>query len=397
MSASSFADVAYDEAVQRTRDLVPVLRERAERSAKERIVLPETLDAFHRSGVLRALQPKRYGGMELDFTSVFDIGFEMGRGCASTSWTLVNLMIHHWMLALYDDKAQEDIWGDNPDAGIASGVIPSQGQATPVDGGYEVSGYWNFSSGVHVSDWNMLATTVRDGDKVVDLRLVLLHKSQYEVIDDWQVIGMEATGSMSVKAEKVFVPEHRALSMYQLGGGDVAPGTKVNTSPLYKVALSMLSGHVIGSAIAGNAQGALEMTIDSIKQRSAVTTGAKLRDIQAVQMRIGKAGAKIDAGVNIIRHDMLEGQDIARAGGVPDQERKLRSKRNVSFGAGLFREAVDEVFTLAGANAIYHRYPIQRMFRDTYAGSSHILFSPDINYSTWGLLALGGVVNNPTL
>jgi 3-hydroxy-9,10-secoandrosta-1,3,5(10)-triene-9,17-dione monooxygenase len=397
MSATSFSDVSYDEALERARGLVPVLRERVERSEEDRIILPETMDDLNRTGVLRALQPKRWGGMELDFVSCFDISYELGRGCASTSWTGVNLLIHHWMLALYDDRAQEEVWGENPDAGIASGVIPFQGQARPVDGGYIVSGCWNFSSGVNVSDWNMLAANVREGDKVVDAQLFVLHKSEYEVIDDWQVLGMRSTGSMTVKAEEVFVPAHRALSMHDLRGGDQFPGASSNPGPIYRVALSMLSGHIISGAAVGNAQAALELTVDSIKQRSAVTTGARLRDIQAVQIRVGTAAARVEAAQKLIRADILDAQELANRNEVPDQETKLRAKRNVSYAVSLCTEAVDILHGLAGANGIYDRYPIQRIFRDAHAGGSHILFGLDLNCSTWGLSALGGEVVSPLL
>lgn len=395
--SNKFTDVSYDEAVARARELVPALRERVERAEEARILLPETMSDLHRTGVLRVLQPKRWGGMELDFSACFDVAYELGRGCASTSWTAVNLLIHHWMLALYEDKAQEEVWGQNPDAGIASGVSPAQGQARAVDGGYIVSGRWNFSSGVNVSDWNMLAAMVREGDKVVDARLCVLHDSDYEIVDDWQVLGMRATGSMTVQAKDVFVPSHRALSMYDLCGGDSFPGAASNPGPLFRVALSMLSGHVISGAVVGNAQAALELTIDSIKQRSAATTGARLRDIQAIQMRVGAAAARIDAARQVIRNDLVEGQEIANRNEVPDQERKLRAKRNVSYGVSLCTEAVDMLHALAGANGIYDAYPIQRIFRDAHAGGSHILFGLDLNSSTWGLAALGGEVVSPLL
>lgn len=397
MSALSFADVSYEEAVRRASELVPVLRERAGIAEETRIIPPETMADLNRTGVLRALQPKRFGGMELDFQACFDIAYELGRGCASTAWTGVNLLIHHWMLALWPDQAQKDVWDQNPDAGIASGVVPAQGRARPVDGGYIVSGRWNFSSGVHVSDWNMLAVTVRDEDEVLDYKLIMVPKSDYTVVDDWQVLGMRATGSMTVEASEIFVPEHRTLSMADLRGGDTSPGAKCNPSALYRVALSMLSGHVIAASVVGNAQAAVELTVDSIKQRSAVTTGVRMRDIQAIQIRVADAAAKIDAAKELIRQDFVAGQVFADRNEVPDMERKLRSKRNVSLGIRLCTEAVDNLHSLAGANGIYNRYPIERIFRDAHAGAGHILFSCDINFSTWGLAALGGDVENPLL
>jgi 3-hydroxy-9,10-secoandrosta-1,3,5(10)-triene-9,17-dione monooxygenase len=390
MSAPSFADVPAEEAVKRASDLVPALRERVERVEKARILLPETLEDLHRTGVLRVLQPKRWGGMELPFVSCFDVAYELGRGCASTAWTGVNLIIHHWFLALFDDRAQEEVWGDNPEALIASGVSPAQGRGEAVDGGFVVSGRWNFSSGVNVSDWNMLAATVRDGDKVVDHRICLLHKSQYEIVDDWQVLGMRATGSMTVVAKDVFVPTHRTLSMRDMRGSASFPGAAGNPGPLFRAPLAMLSGHVISSALVGNAKGALELTAESIKQRSASYSGVRLRDLQSIQVRVGSSGAKIDAARHLIRAEMIEGQEYANRHEVPDQETNLRCKRNVSLGITLCTEAVDSLHTLAGANGMYDAYPIQRIFRDAHTGAGHIFFANDLNFSAWGLVAMGG-------
>jgi hypothetical protein len=201
--------------------------------------------------------------MELEFVSLFDIPAELGRGCASTAWNVANLGVHHWMLALYDERAQEEVWSKNPDALIASGIAYPQGRGRRVDGGFVISGLWNFSSGVDAAEWNMLAVTVRDGDRVVDHRMCLVPGSDYEIVDDWHVLGMRSTGSKSVRATDLFVPEHRALCMYLASGGSEFPGAKVNPNPLYRVPLSALGSHCLAAAGVGNAQAALELTVES--------------------------------------------------------------------------------------------------------------------------------------
>ena len=396
-AASSFAHVSYEEALKRARDLVPALRERAARSESERIMPPETLADLHRSGLLRILQPKRWGGMEFEFAAYVDIPCELARGCASTGWNAANLLIHHWMLALYDERAQEEVWGQNPEALIASGIAFPQGQGRVAEGGFVIGGRWNFSSGVNVADWNMLAVTVRDGDKVVDHRMCLLHKSEYQVVDDWQVLGMRSTGSMTVVAKDVFVPAHRALCMYEARGGDRFPGARGNPNPIYRVPLSTLGSHGIGGVAVGNAQAALELSIEVVKSRSTNYTGLRMRDFQAVQLRIGAAGARIDAARQILRTDCLEGQEIANCNVIADPERKLRFKRNLAYAVSLCTEAVDLLHAMAGANGIYDGYPIQRIFRDAHALAGHFSFSTDAQFSTWGLAALGGEIANPTL
>ena len=400
-NAPSFAGVGYEQALAGARALVPVLRERAARAEDARVMLPETLADLHRTGVLRVLQPRRWGGMELDYVAYVDFSEMLARGCASTGWNVGNLLIHHWMLALYDERAQQEVWGADPEALIASGIAYPQGSGKRAEsgntGGFLISGRWNFSSGVNVADWNVLAVTVRDGEKIVDHRMCLLHKSEYEVVDDWHVLGMRSTGSMTVVAKDVFVPEYRALCMYDARGGDGFPGARGNPNPVYRVPLSALGAHGIGGAAVGNAQAALDLTIESVVKRSTNYQGLKMRDIQTIQVRIGAAGARIDAARQLLRQNCVEAMEIARRNAIADAPTKLRFKRDLAYAANLCTEAVDILHAMAGANGIYDSYPIQRIFRDAHALGGHFSFSTDAQFSSWGLAALGGEVVNPTL
>jgi len=395
--ARSFAGVSYEEAIARARALVPALRARASEAEKARIMPQETIAELHASGILRSMQPKRWGGMEFDFVAYVDFCYELARGCPSTAWNFGNLQVHHWMLAMYEERAQEEVWGANPEALIASGIAFPQGRGKKVEGGYVIGGKWNFSSCSNIAEWNMLAVTVREGERAVDYRMCLLHKSQYEVIDDWQVLGMRATGSMSVVAKDVFVPEYKALGMLDARGGDKFPGAKTNPNPAYCVPLSALGGHGIGACAVGNAQAALEATIASVKERSTHYTGAKMRDFQAVQLRVGAAGAKIDAARLVLRNDCLEAQEIANRRQIADVATKLRFKRNLAYAVGIATEAVDMLHAMAGANGIYEAAPLERIFRDAHSLAGHISFSFDAQASSWGLAALGGEIVNPTL
>jgi 3-hydroxy-9,10-secoandrosta-1,3,5(10)-triene-9,17-dione monooxygenase len=217
------------------------------------------------------------------------------------------------------------------------------------------------------------------------------------VIDDWKVLGMRSTGSMTVAAKDVFVPEHKALCMYDTRGGDKFPGARTNRSPAYQVSANPLLGHGIGACAVGNAQAALELTVESVKQRSTSYTGAKMRDFQAVQLRIGAAGAKIDAARLILRNDCIEGQGFAARKEVADALTKLAWKRNLAFAVNLCTEAVDSLHAMAGANGIYESYPLERIFRDAHSLAGHFSFGFDAQGSAWGLAALGGEVVNPTL
>ena len=393
----SFAGVSCDDTLRRARDLVPALRSRAALAEAARVMLPETVSDMQRIGALRILQPQRWGGMELDFIAYIDVPMELARGCASTSWNVVNLSIHNWMLALYEERAQADVWDADPQALIAAGIAFPQGRARKADGGYVISGKWNFSSGVNIAEWCMLAVTVREGDKIIDHRMCLLDKSQYQVVDDWHTLGMRSTGSMTVIAQDIFVPDYRALCMYDIRGGDAFPGASGNPNPLYRISLTALGGHGIAATAVGNAMAALEHTLALVKERSTNYTGLKMRDQQIVQHRVAMAGAKIDSARLMLRSDALEAQTQAKKNVIPDKEKKLRYRRNAAYAATLCTEAVDTLHTVTGATGIYQSYPLERIFRDAHALGAHISLNFDAQAPSWGLVALGGEVENPTL
>jgi 3-hydroxy-9,10-secoandrosta-1,3,5(10)-triene-9,17-dione monooxygenase len=396
----NFAGVAYDDVLNQVRALVPALRNRAAQAEAARVMLPETVADLHRIGALRILQPRRWGGMEFDFIAYIDVPMELARGCASTSWNTVNLSIHEWMLAMYDERAQADVWGANPEALIAAGIAYPQGRARKVDGadgGFVISGKWNFSSGVNIAEWCMLAVIVRDGDKVIDHRMCLLDKSQYEVVDDWHTLGMRSTGSMTVIVKDVFVPEYRALCAYDILGGDTFPGARGNPNPLYRVSLNALGGHGIAATAVGNAMAALEHTLALVKERSTNYTGLKMRDQQIVQHRVSMAAVKIESARLMLRTDAIEVQALANKNIIPTMQEKLRYKRNAAYVATLCTEAVDTLHTVTGATGIYQSYPLERIFRDAHALGAHISLNFDAQAPSWGLVALGGEVANPTL
>ena len=394
---ADFSGVSYADALERARALIPVLRERAPRCDEAGELLPEAAADLHRTGLARVLQPKRWGGMELPFEAIFDIPEIVARGCISTAWNLSNLLAHHWMLAFYDEQAQAEVWNADRDAMIASGIAFPQGRGRAVEGGIELSGLWNFSSAVTPSTWNMLACVVRDGDKIIDYRMCLVPMAQYEVLDDWQVMGLRGTGSRSVKCDKVFVPQHRALSMVHHRRGEPFPGWRTNTQAVFRVPFGGLSGHCLLGCLVGNAQAMFDAITEMVTQRSTSYTTLKMRDLGTVQARIGLAGAQIDAARTMAHADCAEGQRMAEQGIEATLELKLKQKRNCAFGAKLATDAVDTLYALAGANGLYTRGPMERIFRDQHAAASHISFSIDAQTSAWGFVALGGESTNAVL
>jgi 3-hydroxy-9,10-secoandrosta-1,3,5(10)-triene-9,17-dione monooxygenase len=395
--AAGFAEVDYDEAMRRARELIPFLREQAARCEAARKLTPEVMGALTRAGLFRYLQPKARGGMELPFVAYFDIPEMLSRGDISVGWVVDNLASHHRNVTWFDPRAQEEVWGGNPDVGIASGIAYPQGRGVPAEGGIRLSGEWNFSSGTDHSDWSILACILRDGDRIADYLFCLLPRSQYEIMDDWHTLGMRATSSKTVRCQDVFVPSHRCVSMYLARDGHHWPGLAVHKNPHYRIPISALGGHGLGACMVGNARAALEIAVDLVKSRSTSYTGARMRDFQTVQLRIGAAGVKIDAAWLLMRSDCLEAQRVYEEGRTLEMETRLRYKRNAAQAARWCVEAVDALHEMTGANGIYDSYPLQRVFRDMRAAAGHISFSTDAQLAPWGLVQAGGEFRSPTL
>ena len=394
---NDFSHVSYEEALARAERLIPLLRAEAAESERLQRMTPKVVQALHEEGLLRIHQPKYWGGMELPYVAQFDISEIIGRGDASAAWTYANLSSHHRQLAHWPMQAQQDVLEDDPDALVASGIAYIQGSAERVAGGLRLTGRWGFSSGVTVSSWNMLACVVKEEGKPVDWYMCLLPEGDYQVLNDWQTLGMRGTGSCTVVCEDVFVPIHRALSMKAKPGMAAFPGLQQHRSALYRIPNSALGGNGIGGAMLGNARSALEYSIDLVKERSTSYTAAKMRDIPSIQTRISLAAAKIDAAHLVMRNDCLEGSRIIEQGDSIDTETRLRYRRNTAMCIRMVSEAVTSLQDMAGANGIYDRYPIQRMFRDAVAANGHVLFNLDMQSTPWGLVALGGEVNSPTV
>lgn len=394
-----FSGVRYDEAMRRAREIVPILRERAQRAEDARMLLRENEQLLHETGLFRIHQPRIFGGMELDFVAVVDIPAEVGRGCPSTAWNLGNLASHHWLLGYYDPQTQHEVWDANPDALIASSVALAAGRARKADGGFIVNGRWPFSSGVDNSDWNMLAVTVfdDDGKAPIDWRLCLVPKSDYEIIDTWYAMGVAATGSKDIAVSELYAPERRALPLALTRGGLEHPGAALNTGPLFRIPITAASSHPLAPAALGAAEGAYELFLESMTKRAGTYTGARVGDFQAVQIKLGRARSLINSARYLLQQSALTFQAVAERNDVPDLETKLRFRAHSAFGVSQAREAVEVLWSCYGAQGLYTRDPLQRYLRDVLAISQHFSFNFDIAGSAYGLHALGGRYASPTM
>ncbi|MCP3477001.1 acyl-CoA dehydrogenase family protein [Bradyrhizobium sp. CCGUVB1N3] len=384
--------------IGRTKALVPQLRQRAARTEELRRLPPETEQDLHDAGLFRILQPKRFGGSELDYVALIDCADLLGQADASVAWNFANLASHHWMLGMFEEKAQTLVWGHDANALIASSFIFPAGRARKTEGGYRLHGSWPFSSGVASCEWNMLASVVYSDDEAdgIEYRIFLLPKKDYKILDTWNAAGLRGTGSSDVEVRDAFVPDHMTVAVGNLAGGPT-PGSAANPNPLYALPVFSLFPYVLSGVALGNAQACLDDYVEVVRHRISTYNRAKLSDFQSTQIKIAEASAKIDAARLIMRSACAIAMEDARRSHVPSMAAKTKYRRDGAFSVNLCTEAVSMLFAASGARGLFTSGVLQRQFRDAHAINSHLAFNFDAAGTNYGRVALGLPSENLTL
>ena len=250
-----------DELFARARALVPYLADHVDETNALRRVPDATVARMKEAGLFRVLQPRRWGGYEMHPEVFYDIQMILGEGDMSAAWVYGIVGVHNWHLALFDDRAAHEVWGDDQDVLIASTYMPV-GKLAPVDGGYILNGRWSFSSGCDNCDWILLGGMLpEDGSGDPRQCSLLIPAQDLEIVDTWHVTGLKGTGSKDIVVTDKFVPAHRLHTHIQ-GFRCDSPGNAVNTAPLYRLPFGQVFIRAINSAAVGAAQGMLDAVID---------------------------------------------------------------------------------------------------------------------------------------
>ena len=369
--------------------MVPRLAARAPESERIRRIHPDTVAELHSTGLMRLMQPARFGGSELGLDALMDVVFELARGCASTAWVYSNLASHSWNLGQFELQAQEDIWADDPNALAATGLAFPCGRAVPVEGGYRLTGLWPFGSGVDASTWMLVGAMTERAGGAPERRFFLVPQADFKSLDNWSSYGLTATGSHDVQIQDAFVPEHRTVSAEVFAAGQNLPGAQLYANPLFSMPTFAAFAYVLSSVPVATAKAAVEQFTSNMRARASTYTGTRVAELASVQARIAEAASCVEFAETVMRRDWQTLEANVLAGEYPSMETKLRWKRNVAFATGLAVRAIDALMPAAGAGGLKLELPLQRQFRDIHAASSHIALTWDVHAAAYGQSALG--------
>lgn len=361
-----------NEVLDALRTHLPDITNRAVKTDADARVPPQTIAELKAAGVFRMLQPKRFGGTECNPVRFYEVVRELSAACGSTGWVTAVLGVHPWQLGLFDEHAQEEVWGEDPDTLISSSYAPV-GSLEPVEGGYRLTGHWSFSSGCGHASWVLLGGRVLGADgKPVDVITVLVPHDDYTIERVWDVTGLRGTASDDIAVDGAFVPEHRAMRNYdqvQLWG----PGQRVNTGPLYRMPFASIFTTTITASVVGVVAGCYDAFISAMRERVRLSYGGgRFAEDQFAHVAVARAASEIDAATLQLERNIAELYDCATAGEEIPMELRLRTRRDQVRGTERALTAIDLLFKTAGGNSLKRGNPIERAWRDAHAGSVHV-------------------------
>ena len=378
--------------LDRARALIPRLAERAPAATAARKLPPQTVAEYRDSGILRILQPRRFGGMQGRFSLFARIAEELSWGCASSGWVYAVLAEHQWIIAQYPERAQIDVWGDDPVAVASSSLAPrARAERVPgggSGGGWRLSGRYPFSSGCDHAQWAIIGAFLGEMGDPRHIAYLLVPLAETEIVDDWHVLGLAGTGSKSLILRDVFVPEHRVVMVADLFAG-TPPGALVHPDyPVVRAPRGYLVSFSLPTVCIALGGRALDIVCRALPGR--VSRGVtRLAESETVQMTLGEAAAAIDAATTLFHH----GRDLTAAevdsGRRIRPEEALRMRRDAVWAQHQIGGAVEKLCELCGARWVYDSDPLQEIRRDVMTILTHHAANRQAAYAPYGSLLLG--------
>lgn len=377
--------------LERTRAVVPELRERAPTAIEDRKVPAENVASLRRAGSFKALQSTRNGGFGLSMRAHLDTVATLAEGCGSTAWCAGVIQAHSWLLSHFLVETQDEIYGTDADAVVAA-VIAPRGRAELTRDGYLLSGFWPFASANHNADWILLgAAVVDENNAVIDEGQFAVPTSAITRHDDWHVSGLTGTGSNSVSVEGLEVPAHRFLSMQGVRSNQGGPGTDAQHPDdwnQYCAAVPVLALALTGSAI-GIARQAMADFTSLIEQRTIAYTSNRQAEHPVTHVQVGEAAMLAHEGELILYHCADQIDQAGRTGTELDLATRARMRLDCATGVRRSLEAVEILVRASGSSGLQSDGPLARAVSDLRAINQHAMLNQSVTQELYGRVVLG--------
>ena len=370
--------------LEAARELTPRVVAAADRAESDRELPLELANEIADKGFFRMLVPKSLGGAEIDLMQYLSVIETFAEADGSTAWCVNQNAGFATAAATMPEETAREIWSDQR-AVLANGP-PTSAEAVPVDGGYRLTGRWNFSSGCRHATWMAAVAPIRHPDRHKedstddkDVRILLVPKNEVDLVDVWQVNGLRGTGSFSFEVQDLFVPSIRTFN----------PSDRPREGgPLYVLPMSLLFASGFACVALGVARAGLDSAIEIAGGKRPDLGKDLLRDKPVVQRQIGQAEAVWGSA----RAFLLEAASAAWESACKIHsltlEERIRLRLASTHAIRMAAEVVDIAYNLCGSDSIFANNPIQRRFQDAHVITQQVQ-GRMAHYETAGQFFLG--------
>ena len=344
------------------------------------------VDQLDRARLFQLSLPRSMGGPECDPPTTFRAVEELSRADGSVGWCSMLSSTCSLFGGYLPADVGKAMFGEPPSFRMAGSIRP-EGRAVAVDGGYRVSGHWDYASGINHANWLMCTCVIEDamglrltGEGAPETRTLLAPMELADIVDNWATVGMRGTGSHDFTVDDVFVPAEHSFLLF---GPPKEPG------PLYHPRLSLVAAWAPVAANAlGMARGAMDAFLELAADTGSTGSITPLRDRPAVQTKVAEAEAIIGAArayvvesVGSVWRSVCDGDEDLDA-------EVARARLSITHAIWESVKAVDLLFHAAGTNAVHRRHPLERFFRDVHTAAQHVGGAPS-NIDAAGQALLG--------
>lgn len=325
---------------------------------EQRQLHPDVVQAILAAGFARHFVPTRWGGLAGDFVEAAEAVAALGEGCASAAWCASLTASLGRMAAYLPEEGRAEVWADGPDSLIVGALMPA-GTADPAPHGWRVSGRWPYVSIIGFSQWALVcATTAGENGHA---RFFLLPRESYASVDTWRSIGMRGTGSNTLVADDVFVPDSRSFPRNDLISGQ-APDAAASC---HRIPLKAVNGLSFAAPIVGAAKGGWRAWIEEMTKQARRAPG---RIPESAEILLARSSGELDAAWLLLER-AAEAADREEAGPL----NVARASRDCALAADLAVLALNRLFRSAGTSVQQESASMQRFWRDVNSASSHVV------------------------
>ncbi len=390
-------DLTPGDLIRRAVELRPLLRQAQAAVEADGDLSEEMNRRFIDAGFYRVIQPRVFGGYEFPMPCFVRLMMELARGCMESAWVVSLTAGHTFQLASFPIAGQAEAYGTAGELRSPEVTAPP-GEATPVPGGYRIKGTWDYASGCAHATHMLVVAHVIDPLTLARTHAIMaiMDRRHYSIVKNWNVFGMQGTGSNRIVIDDVFVPEHRTKPMYSKDGKRLVPDPdrSVLTNPFYYGPFRPFVLAETTSIVVGGAQGALDCYEELFTSRKLTFPIAAYRyELAEFQFNFGRCQALIgtaQAALIHIAEEYMERAAAAETGGARFDEDTERRMGLVQLQCvHLAWEAMDIMFRTAGTSNARKDSMLGRYWRNMGVIRGHLAHQSDSSALNFGRTHFG--------